>query len=343
MKKTWLLALTVLIAGQAKASTMELIESVKHSNLPVMMELLENGEDVNGANEQGNTALHYAVAMDNADMTQVLLSYGADVNASNLKGWTPLGIAERKQTKNVVPILAKAVAKANETDTEVAEVKEQVEKIADKVVDDAETLAQTNQQYKELLKESQKAIIGAREALVEAQDKVKSLNKEVDEVKAENAALKKKLAALQGNKPAETKSTKLKQTPKNAAKPVQKETPKPAVKKEAPKPAVKKEAPKPSVWEAKIFAGDEEIVYCMNLLGQGENENMLKGAGYFAASAKINEARYHQIVDLANAFYANADEQSLKARNDTCAKIVTPKDATKQNQIVRSLNSAVGY
>lgn len=342
MKKTWLLALTVLIAGQAKASTMELIESVKHSNLPVMMELLENGEDVNGANEQGNTALHYAVAMDNADMTQVLLSYGADVNASNLKGWTPLGIAERKQTKNVAPILAKAVAKANEADTEVAEVKKAPE-VAIKAEENVDVLVKENQQYRNLLKESQKAIIGARESLVEAQNKVKSLNKEIDDMKAENEELKKKLAELQANKMAEAKKAEVKQTLKDDNKPsVKKEVPKPLVQKVTPKP-VHKVMLKPSVLDNKIFAGDEEIVYCMNLLGQGENENMLKGAGYFAASAKISEERYHQIVDLANAFYANADEQNLKSRNDTCAKIVTPKDTTKQNQIVRSLNSAVGY
>ncbi|MBR1840718.1 MAG: ankyrin repeat domain-containing protein, partial [Alphaproteobacteria bacterium] len=107
MKKYLLVALMTIIAAQAQASTQDLIESVKQKNMPMLLELLANGENVNGKNEQGNTALHYAVALDDAESTETLLSYGADMNIANGKGWTPLKIAEKKQVKNVAPLLAK--------------------------------------------------------------------------------------------------------------------------------------------------------------------------------------------------------------------------------------------
>lgn len=114
MNKSLVFVTALLFALPAYATTQELIDSVKKDDLPAVLNLLEHGENVNAANEQGNTALHYAVAKDNAAITQALLLYGADINASNTKGWTPMKIAEKKELKNVNSLLENAANKLSE-------------------------------------------------------------------------------------------------------------------------------------------------------------------------------------------------------------------------------------
>ena len=75
--------------------------------------------------------------------------------------------------------------------------------------------------------------------------------------------------------------------------------------------------------------------------GNGENTNMRQAGAYFAASAGINEARYQQIVKLSDAFFNASDTAVLQKRSDECAKVITPKDKNKQNQVIRSLNSSM--
>ena len=435
MKKTLLLAFVSMFAMQAHASTDELINSVKSNNIPKVLELFSNGEDPNGINEQGNTALHYAVAMDNADMTQILLSYGADISVANLKGWTPLKIAEKKDLKNVTPVLvqylqlqknkqelaefsdniennienapaeavaimqekivevmpqavteavnepvapenvpAEAVAVVQEQVVEevpqavteaagepvapenvpaeaVAVVQEQVVEEVPQAVTEAagemvapentpvENVQEQSQEEQEAQKaEFQKIIDQFSQAAIEAknaQDLAEAQNKELSDelskLRAEKAELEKQLA----QKETESKA-------KAASKPVKPIlNKKPAYK--APAPVAKKVVIKPSSMVDGIYAGDEEIVYCLDYLGNGENDNMKRAAGYYAASVSISEARYKQIVDKANDFYTKAEADNMTKRDNECSKIITPSDKSKQNIIVRSMNKSVGY
>ena len=402
MKKTLLLAFVSMFAMQAHASTDELINSVKSNNIPKVLELFSNGEDPNGINEQGNTALHYAVAMDNADMTQILLSYGADISVANLKGWTPLKIAEKKDLKNVTPVLvqylqlqknkqelaefsdniennienapAEAVAIMQEKIVEVmpqavteavnepvapenvpaeavAVVQEQVVEEVPQAVTEAagemvapentpvENVQEQSQEEQEAQKaEFQKIIDQFSQAAIEAknaQDLAEAQNKELSDelskLRAEKAELEKQLA----QKETESKA-------KAASKPVKPIlNKKPAYK--APAPVAKKVVIKPSSMVDGIYAGDEEIVYCLDYLGNGENDNMKRAAGYYAASVSISEARYKQIVDKANDFYTKAEADNMTKRDNECSKIITPSDKSKQNIIVRSMNKSVGY
>ena len=111
----------------------------------------------------------------------------------------------------------------------------------------------------------------------------------------------------------------------------------------APEPIVKKAVIRPSTLVEGIYAGDEEIVYCLDYLGNGENENMKRAAGHFAASASISEPRYKQIVDKAENFFNKASDTEIERLDSECSKIITPRESDKQNQIVRSMNKAVGY
>ena len=59
-------------------------------NQDAVRELLEEGVDVNGADDQGYAALHFAVARGHVDITKLLLLSGADVNQAGGEGQTAL-------------------------------------------------------------------------------------------------------------------------------------------------------------------------------------------------------------------------------------------------------------
>ncbi|XP_068149790.1 protein phosphatase 1 regulatory subunit 12B isoform X11 [Drosophila tropicalis] len=55
-----------------------------------VIQLLEQGADINTANVDGLTALHQACIDDNLDMVEFLVEHGADINRQDNEGWTPL-------------------------------------------------------------------------------------------------------------------------------------------------------------------------------------------------------------------------------------------------------------
>lgn len=405
MKKILLSAFVSMLAMQAQASTQELISGVKNNNLPEVLKMLAEGEDVNGVNEQGNTALHYAVALDNADMTQALLSYGADLNLANSKGWTPLKIAEKKDLANVTPVLVKYLGlqgTAKETTSEVVEKIAEVKNVGDTVSSVKEKAADAKEIVEEsvvevvsvvenspkvvetevvksvveavsedntaksdtprrdemivIMERAADVINQAKTAQNKAEEEAKQLADELKKVKEEKADLEAKLSTVSKDKVEKKPDMKhkkfekpkfrkdVKKTPakKAAPKPV-----KPSLKKKpvykAPAPEVKKVILKPSAMVNGIYAGDEEIIYCLDYFGNGENEGMKRAAGYFAASASVSEPRYKEIVDMVYSYYSGASEEQLKVRDKQCSEVITPKDREKQNQIIRSMNKAVGY
>ena len=105
-----------------------------------------------------------------------------------------------------------------------------------------------------------------------------------------------------------------------------------------------KQAFKASPLSAKISQGDEEVVYCLQYLGlQGEQKNMTVAAGYYAVETGVSKARHDVAAAEAQKYYENASEADIKARADLCGKYITPKQAAKQNQIIRNLNKAIGF
>ncbi|MEE6207100.1 MAG: ankyrin repeat domain-containing protein [Alphaproteobacteria bacterium] len=358
MKKYLLFALMMIFATQANASVKDLLLCIQKKDAAKLEKLLAAGEDVNAKNEQGNTALHYAVGLDNADLASVLLAHGADINATNSKGWSPLKIAEKKQAKNVMPLLLEAQKNAKSAVVEkaqkvagqakaaVAEVKNEAVQKTEKAAQQVQQVAQKTQQAVEQvtapaeemvpLAEAQ-AVIAQRElvaqealqAKAQAEEKVKALEAKVIELeKAKEATQSAAKAAQQTAKNTKTASATVSAKPA-ATKPVQK----------AP---VKKLPPQKSKLSDKIFAGDEDIVYCLNYLGQGENQHFLEAAGFYAASVGITEKRYNEIVDVANDYFAHTSEEGLKTRNDECSQIITPANKDKMNQIVHAINKSLG-
>lgn len=344
MKKYWLLTCALLMSVPAYATTDELINDVKNKNLPAVEALLNKGENVNGANAQGNTALHYAVATNNADMVKLLLKHNADMNAKNNKGWSPLSIAEKKNVGEIYDIFeaeisaeeaaAKAKQEAEQKAAELkakqeAEAKAAAEKIA-KEKADAEARAKAM-----AASEAQKA----KEAADAQAQKVKEAQEKIN---AEKAALTQKAADT-------AKAADAKKSEKAVAIPLKKNAAKTAntVAKPAAKTA-KTTAPKPlfkaSALSAKINQGAEEVVYCLQYLGlQGEQKNMTVAAGYYAVENGVSKARHDVAVAEAQKYYENASEADIKARADLCGKYITPKHAAEQNKIIRSINRSIGF
>lgn len=344
MKKYWLLTCALLMSVPAYATTDELINGVKNKNLPAVEALLNKGENVNGANAQGNTALHYAVATNNADMVKLLLKHNADMNAKNNKGWSPLSIAEKKNVGEIYDIFeaeisaeeaaAKAKQEAEQKAAELkakqeAEAKAAAEKIA-KEKADAEARAKAM-----AASEAQKA----KEAADAQAQKVKEAQEKIN---AEKAALTQKAADT-------AKAADAKKSEKAVAIPLKKNAAKTAntVAKPAAKTA-KTTAPKPlfkaSALSAKINQGAEEVVYCLQYLGlQGEQKNMTVAAGYYAVENGVSKARHDVVVAEAQKYYENASEADIKARADLCGKYITPKNAAEQNKIIRSINRSIGF
>ncbi len=344
MKKSLLFAFTFLYALPVQASVQDLIESIKDKDLAKTEILLQSGEDVNAANEQGNTPLHYAVATNNADMARLLLQYGADMNAENMKGWSPLKIAQSKNVEAVTKVLEAALhSPAKEEKPAIkAEPAKKVASAAQSSNTDQELLKRAKAAVEQALKDKEAALQALKQTktaqsiaeneLKEAQQKIQKMEKRIMDLEEKVAIQKKELAqAIAQNESNVSASVDLKKKAPVKSEPAKKAEP-------APKP----QPPVKSKLNSALTAGDEEVVYCMNLLGQVENPNMVKAAGFYASGANIKHDRYNEITSLANAFYSGANEADIKALNDKCAKVITPTDTKKQNQIIRSLNQARG-
>ena len=378
MNRYLLLTCAMLLAIPAYASTDKLIENVKNKNLKAVETLLNSGEDVNGTNAQGNTALHYAVATNNADMVKLLLQHNADMNAQNTKGWSPLSIAEKKNVGNIYDILEAKQAK-NKAEVKAAEEKAAKEKAeAEAKAKAAAEQATREKAEAEAKMAAEKEALRAKEEAVrlEAEKQAAALKEQAKKAAAEAAAKAEQKKAELAAKQAETeaaakeKTLKLQKAQASAAAAKQLTEPKAKVKKNVVKPAVNtiiplqkntnknkmknkdiklknkkiKQAFKASPLSAKISQGDEEVIYCLQYLGlQSEQKNMTVAAGYYAMETGVSKARHDVAAAEAQKYYENASEADIKARADLCGKYITPKQAAKQNQIIRNLNKAIGF
>src|ERR1700730_15742555 len=108
------LGLSVLL--HAAPST--LAEAAMQGDKDTVRGLLKNGTDVNSAQADGMTALHWAALKDDVDLARMLLYAGANVRATTrLGGYTPLLMASKNGNVGMIEALVNAGADPNCTPT----------------------------------------------------------------------------------------------------------------------------------------------------------------------------------------------------------------------------------
>ncbi len=106
-------ALTALAA--TAAVDVPLIDAVKAGDVAQVRTLLDRGADVNGAEPDGTTPLHWAAYGGDLQLTQLLLGAGAVANLGNRYGVRPLSLACVNGDGPVIEALLRAGANPNST------------------------------------------------------------------------------------------------------------------------------------------------------------------------------------------------------------------------------------
>ena len=106
-------ALLMVASVSAGGRDVRLIQAVKDQDRETVRALLEQKPDVNVREEDGATALHWAVLRDDVEAVGWLLRAGANVNAANAYGVTPVALACTNRNATVVKKLLAAGADPN--------------------------------------------------------------------------------------------------------------------------------------------------------------------------------------------------------------------------------------
>ena len=98
MNRPSLIAFTV--AGLLSVSTFalgqtgqDLADAAEAGDMAAVRSLLDSGADVNAAQRNGSTALHWAIYRDDAETVDLLIDRGADVTVKTREGISPLFMA----------------------------------------------------------------------------------------------------------------------------------------------------------------------------------------------------------------------------------------------------------
>jgi len=105
-------ALSILAPATGLAAGSDAADAVQKKDLGALRTLVQRKADVNAAQPDGTTALHWAVVWNNEEAINLLLRAGADVKARNRYGATPLSEAVSSGSVATVDALLKAGADA---------------------------------------------------------------------------------------------------------------------------------------------------------------------------------------------------------------------------------------
>ena len=102
----WGALLATLLLWGASAPEAPVADAAQRDDVEQVQSLLRSGADVNAAQGDGMTALHWAAENGNADLARILLTAGADVDAvTRLGDFTPLHIASKSGAQATVRVL----------------------------------------------------------------------------------------------------------------------------------------------------------------------------------------------------------------------------------------------
>lgn len=104
------LVTAVLVAATAHGADLRLVGAARQRDLPAVLTLVKQGVDVNGAQADGASALHWAAHWNEGEMAEALIRAGARVEAANEYGATPLWLASVNGSADMIARLLKAGA-----------------------------------------------------------------------------------------------------------------------------------------------------------------------------------------------------------------------------------------
>ena len=106
-------ALAVLLIGAGSSGRPALIDAAKNADKEALHALIKEGSNVNLAEADGTTALHWASYRDDVESADLLIRAGAKVNTANDLGVTPLWTASQNGSAAMVRRLLAAGANPN--------------------------------------------------------------------------------------------------------------------------------------------------------------------------------------------------------------------------------------
>jgi ankyrin repeat protein len=113
LRAGWLVALLLAIGFQATAAPVPLIDAIKAADQAAIRALLQQRVDVNAAEPDGATALHWAARTSDLQTAEMLIRAGANVKTANRYGVTPLSLACTNGNAAMIEMLLKGGADPN--------------------------------------------------------------------------------------------------------------------------------------------------------------------------------------------------------------------------------------
>lgn len=114
MKRTFLASLLFAAVPMAAFAASDVADASMRGDVAAVRKLIAAKADVNAAQNDGATALHWAVYQSNQELVDVLLKAGANPKVANREGATPLWIASVNGHAGIITSLLAAGADANE-------------------------------------------------------------------------------------------------------------------------------------------------------------------------------------------------------------------------------------
>jgi ankyrin repeat protein len=109
----YVVVVCVVFCASASAATTPLIDAAKKADVETVRRLLQGKIDVNAAEPDGATALHWASYRDDLTIARMLIRAGANVNAANDLGATPIWMASVNGSSAMVRLLLESGANPN--------------------------------------------------------------------------------------------------------------------------------------------------------------------------------------------------------------------------------------
>jgi ankyrin repeat protein len=108
-------ATLILASANVAVAQTDIADAAMHGRTEAVRRLLQDGGDVNLAQADGATALHWAAYHGDTELAALLLESGADVAAANRNGSTPLWLAASQGDAPMIETLLAGGADANES------------------------------------------------------------------------------------------------------------------------------------------------------------------------------------------------------------------------------------